>query len=128
MKKLLLLLFLVVSLNSFAGWEMMFCDSADEKGNCTGKTESFIFSGQEIQLQVVLKNADGIHTAKVYFEIYLVDPTTFAEELVATQELQTAEKAAVAIKAIRLSKKGSYLIKARDSYKDYLTSRELTIK
>jgi len=128
MKKLFLLPFVVVSLNSFAGWEMMFCDSADEKGNCVVKSESFILSGQEMQLTVVLKKAEGIRTTKVYFEIYLVDQTTFAEELVAMEELQTTETATVAIKAIKLSKKGSYLIKARDSYKDYITSRELAVK
>lgn len=128
MKKLLPLLFLLVSLNSFAGWEMMFCDSADEKGNCAGKAESFVLSGQDVQLKIVLANAEGIRTTKVYFEIYLVDPITFAEELVATEELQTAENATVAFKAIKLSKKGSYLIKARDSFKDYITSRELTVK
>jgi len=112
----------------FAGWKIIFCDSADEKGNCTGKAESFILSGEDVQLKVVLANADGIRTTKVYFEIYLVDPTTFTEELEATEELQTIESATIAIKAIKLSKKGSYLIKARDSYKDYITSRELTVK
>lgn len=128
MKKLFLLPFLVVSLNSFAGWEMMFCDSADEKGNCAGKSEAFVLSGQEMQLTVVLKNAEGIRTTKVYFEIYLVDPTTFAEELVGREELPTTETATVAVRTIKFSKKGNYLIKARDSYKDYITSRELTVK
>ena len=128
MKKLLLLPLLVVGLNSFAGWEMMLCDSADEKGNCNGKSESFVLSGKEVQFKVVLSNSEGIRTAKVYFEIYLVDPTTFAEDLLSTEELKTETNALVAIQSIKLSKKGNYLIKARDSYKDYITSRELAVK
>ena len=128
MKKLLLLPLLVVGLNSFAGWEMMFCDSADEKGNCIGKSESFILSGKEVPFKVVLSNAEGIRTAKVYFEIYLVDQNTFAEDLLNTEELKTESNTLVAVQSIHIFKKGSYLIKARDSYKDYITSRELTVK
>ena len=128
MKKLLLLPLLVVSLNSFAGWEMMFCDSADEKGNCVGKSETFVLTGAELALKVVLTNAAGVQTTKVYFEIYAVNTATFAEDLLTTEEVATAEKATAVVSAIKLSKKGSYLIKARDSYKDYITSRELTVK
>ncbi len=128
MKKLLLLPLLVVSLNSLAGWEMMFCDSADEKGNCVGKSETFVLSGAELTLKVVLANAAGIQTTKVYFEIYSVNTATFAEDLVKIEELTTAESATTVVSAIKLSKKGTYLIKARDSYKDYITSRELMVK
>ena len=81
-----------------------------------------------MQFKVVLSNAEGIRTAKVYFEIYLVDQNTFAEELISSEELKTETTSLIAIQSIALSKKGSYLIKARDSYKDYITSRELTVK
>ncbi len=128
MKKLLLLPFLVVSLNSFAGWEMLFCDSVDDRGNCTAKSESFILSGKEVSINAVLKNTEGIHTTKVYFEVYSVNPTTFTEDLVASEELRTETNATVAIQSIKLSKKGSYVIKVRDSYKDYITSRELSVE
>jgi hypothetical protein len=128
MKKLLVLPLLVVALNSFAGWEMMFCDSVDEKGNCVGKAELLNLSGPEKMVQVVLTNVDGVHTQKIYFEVYLVDPTTFAEDLVTSAELSTSPTALMASQAIHINKKGQYLIKARDSYKDYITSRELTVK
>lgn len=128
MKKLLLLPLLVVGLNSFAGWEMMFCDSVDEKGNCIGKAESFNLLGDALKLNIVLANAEGLHTNKVYFEVYLVDPATFNEALVTSEEVNTESNAQGTSRSIHLSKKGSYLIKARDSYKDYITSRELTVK
>lgn len=128
MKKLLPPLFLLISINSFAGWEMMFCDSVDDKGNCKNKSEMFSLSNNEARLNVALTNAEGLHTTKIYFEIYFVDPATFAEELVGTQEINTQANAQSASCSIRLSKKGSYLIKARDSYKDYITSRELAVK
>ncbi len=128
MMKLLPSLFLLVSLNSYAGWQMLFCDSADQQSNCIGKSETFILSGASIPLKAVLSNTEGIKTTKIYFEVYLVDPTTFAEDLVATEELKIEPTATIAIQAISLNKKGNYLIKARDSYKDYITSRELVVK
>ena len=128
MLKLLSPLFLLVSLNSYAGWQMLFCDSTDQQGNCIGKSETFILSGATVPLKVVLSNTEGIKTTKIYFEIYLVDPATFAEDLVATEELKTEVNATVAFQALSLNRKGNYLITARDSYKDYLTSRELTVK
>ena len=128
MMKLLPSLFLLVSLNSYAGWQMLFCDSADQQGNCIGKSETFILSSAPVPLKVVLSNTEGIKTSKVYFEVYLVDPTSFAEDLVATEELKTEANSTIAIQPINLNKKGNYLIKARDSYKDYITSRELTVK
>ena len=128
MLKLLSPLFLLVSLNSYAGWQMLFCDSADQQGNCISKSETFILSGASIPLKVVLSNTEGIKTTKIYFEVYLVDPATFAEDLVVTEELKTETNSTVAVQSINLNKKGNYLIKARASYKDYITSRELTVK
>jgi len=118
----------VASLNSFAGWQMMFCDSADEKGNCVGKSETFILSRNSVSLKAVLSNTEGLRTAKIYFEVYLIDQASFSEDLISTEELKTESTAFSANKTITLTKRGSYLIKTRDSYKDYITSRELAVK
>lgn len=128
MSKLLLFPFFFVSINSFAGWQMLFCDSVDAQANCIGKSEIFSLSNNEVHLNVALVNTEGLHTTKIYFEVYLVDPVTFSEKLISTQEINTQANAQGAVHTIQLSKKGNYLIKARDSYKDYITSRELTVK
>lgn len=124
MRKLLLLPFVFFALQSFAGWEMNFCDSVDEKGNCNGKSESLTLS----ETKVLLANSNGLQTAKVYFEVLLVDQNTFAEELISTEEIKTEMSSLFANASIHFPKKGHYLIKARDSYKDYITSRELDVK
>ena len=124
MKRLLLLPLLFVALNSFAGWEMMFCDSVDDKGNCTGKAETFSLAGR---LNVLLLNPDGLRTTKVYFEVYKVDPNTFMEDLVITEEVNTTSEANKVAAVLKPTAKGNYLVKARNAYKDYITSRELVI-
>ncbi len=124
MKRLLLLPLLFVALNSFAGWEMMFCDSVDDKGNCTGKAETFSLAGR---LNVLLLNPDGLRTTKVYFEVYKVDPNTFMEDLVITEEVNTTAEANKVAAVLKPTAKGNYLVKARNAYKDYITSRELVI-
>ncbi len=124
MKRLLLLPLLVIALNSFAGWEMLFCDSVDNTGNCVGKAETFNLAGR---LNVLLLNPDGLRTTKVYFEVYKVDPATFMEDLVTTEEVNTTAEANKVAAVLKPGAKGNYLIKARNAYKDYITSRELVI-
>lgn len=124
MRKLLLFPLVFLSLHSFSGWEMSFCDSVDEKGNCIGKSESLTLS----DTKVLLANSSGLQTVKVFFEILLVDQNTFAEELIGTEEIKTEITSLFASASIHFPKKGHYLIKARDSYKDYITSRELEVK
>jgi hypothetical protein len=127
MKKLILLPLLFAGLFSFAGWEMSFCDSVDQKGNCIGLSEIFIFS-KPLQVNVLLANKAGLQTSKIYFEILLLDINTFAEELVITEEVKTEPALYFVSQSIHFSKKGHYIIKARDSFKDYITSRELEVK
>ncbi len=128
MKRLILLPMLAACLNSFAGWEMVFCSAVDEKEECVGKAETFTMSGTAIEFSVLLSNAEGLNTAKVYFEVYKIDPATFTEDLVATQEISTAANAKGTSQVLKLTQKGNYLIKARNAYKDYITSRELVIQ
>ena len=129
MKKVLsVLIFSLLVLQSFAGWDMLFCDSVDDKNNCTGKSSTFTLSGTEIKFTVLLQNADGINTDKVYFEIYALDPNTYAEELKTTEEVKTQAAQAMAYQVLTITKKGHYLIKARNAFKDYITSREVEIK
>lgn len=127
MKRLVLLPLLAIAFNCFAGWEMMFCDTVDANGNCSGKKETLTLAGQSVHFTVLLANGDGLHTNKVYFEVFKVNPDTFIEEPVVTEETATGADANKASRSIKLTQKGSYLIKARNEYKDYLTSRELVI-
>jgi hypothetical protein len=127
MKKLLVLPLLVAALNSFAGWELMFCDTVNDKGECVGKADAFSLKGTALNFNVLLANTEGLKTVKIYFEVYVVNPATYAEELITTQEITTAKDAKAAFVAISLTKKGNYLIKARDAYKDYITSREVVV-
>ena len=50
------------------------------KNNCVGKSAAFTLSGAEIKLTVMLQNADGLRTKKIYFEVYRMDPSTYAED------------------------------------------------
>ncbi len=129
MKKVLsVLIFSLLVLKSFADWNMMFCDSVDAQNNCVGKSASFSLSGAEVKLTVVLQNADGMHTNKIYFEVYSMDPATYAEDLTATEETPTEATQKQTYHSLTISKKGHYLIKARDAFKDYITSREVEVK
>jgi len=129
MKKLIpALVFVFYTHSSFAEWDMAVCDSADESGNCIGKSTSFSFSGTELNLKAMLVNADGLHTNKVYFELYLMDPATYNEDLLSTDEVKTEESQKNVWQTIRIAKKGHYILKARDAFKDYITSREIEIK
>ena len=129
MKKFLsVLIFSLLVLKSSADWDMMFCDSVDDKNNCNGKSNTFTLSSSEIKFTVLLQNADGMRTDKVYFEIYTLDPNTYAEELKASEEVKTQSGQAMVSRALSIIQKGHYLIKARDSFKDYITSREVEIK
>ena len=76
----------------------------------------------------MLQNADGLRTKKIYFEIYRMDPATYAEDLIVTEETSGEAVQKLAYHSLTISKKGHYLIKARDAFKDYITSRELEIK
>lgn len=127
MRKLLLLPLLMFTLHSFAGWEMMLCDSVDEKGNCKNKSENFTFS-DNLNVTILLSNASGLQTEKVYFEISLLDTTTYAEELIGTEETKTQSVSFYTAHIIHFTKRGHYVIKARDQYKDYITSREVEVK
>ena len=129
MKKLLsALVFILFSINSFADWDMMVCSLVDDKGNCIGKSETFTFISNELPLTVKLSNTDGLRTAKVYFEVYLMDLTTYAEELLNTEETKTEATQSSVSQIIKFLKKGHYIIKARDAFKDYITSREVEVK
>lgn len=127
MKKLILLPFLAVGLYSFAGWEMSFCDSTDDKGNCMGKAEAFTWSSS-LAVKVLLANASGLQTDRIYFEISLLDTSTFAEDLQSSEEVKTEPASLFVSQTIHLTKKGHYVVKARDSFKDYITSREIDVK
>jgi hypothetical protein len=129
MKKILpSVVFFLLSFSASAEWDMMFCDSVDTKTNCIGKSSVFQLSGAEVQLTVILQNAQGLRTAKVYFEVYRMDVNTYAEDLTATEETKTEPTQASAYQTIHILNKGHYLIKARDAFKDYITSRELEVK
>ena len=122
------LILILLSSSSFAEWNMMFCDSIDSKADCVGKAAIFQLSGTELQLAVVLQNSDGLHTAKVYFEVYRMDPSTYAEDLTSTEEIKTQPTQASVYQTLRILQKGHYMVKARDAFKDYITSRELEVK
>ncbi len=127
MRKLVLVPLLILALTSFAGWEMKFCDSVDAQGNCTGSSEAINFS-QKQQVKVLLSNAKGLQTGKVFFEICSFDPNTFVEEVISTEEVKTETASTFTLLTVTFTKAGHYLIKARDSYKDYITSREVEVK
>lgn len=129
MKKILSALILMLLFSkSFADWDMMFCESVDGQNNCIGKSAIFALTGSEIKFTVMLQNADGLRTSKIYFEVYSMDPATYAEDLIVTEETTAEAIQKLAYHSIAISKKGHYLIKARDAFKDYITSRELEIK
>jgi hypothetical protein len=129
MKKLLpALISLLLSLHSFAGWDMLFCDSVDTKTNCLGKSTVFQLSDSAVRVLIILQNADGLHTGKIYFEVYRMDQTTYAEDLTSTEETKTEPTQATAYQTIRILQKGHYLVKARDAFKDYITSREFDVR
>jgi hypothetical protein len=129
MKKLLpALIFILLSLPTFADWDMMFCDSVNQKADCIGKAAVFQLAGTDLQLTVMLLNLQGLRTAKVYFEIYRMDPATFAEDLVYTEEAKTEPIQASVYQTFHILQKGHYLVKARDAFKDYITSRELEVR
>lgn len=129
MKKILpAFIFTLLVLKSSADWDMMFCDSVDDKNNCTGKSSAFTLSGSEIKFTVMLQNAGGIRTDKVYFEVYTLDPNTYAEDLKTIEEVKTQSTQAMVYHTLSITQKGHYLIKARDAFKDYITSREIEIK
>jgi hypothetical protein len=129
MKKFLpALIFILLSFNSFADWDMLFCDSLDQTSDCLGQSTVFQFAGTELSLLVFLKNPQGLRTAKVYFEIYRVDPSTYAEELTGTEEAKTEPTQASVSQTLHFPQKGHYLVKARDAFKDYITSREIQVQ
>jgi hypothetical protein len=129
MKKLLpALIFVLLSLPTFAEWDLMFCDSVDQKANCIGKSALFQLTGSDLQLSVILQNADGMHTPKIFFEIYRMDLSTYAEDLIATEEIKAEPVQASVYHTFHILQKGHYLVKARDAFKDYITSRELDVK
>ena len=127
-KALSVLIFSLLVLKSSADWDMMFCDSIDDKNNCNGKSSAFTLSGSEIQFTVLLQNTDGIRTDKIYFEIYTLDPNTYAEDLKTTEEVKAQSTQAMVSRTLSITQKGHYLVKVRDGFKDYITSRELEIK
>jgi hypothetical protein len=129
MKKLLpVLVLILLSIQSFADWDLMVCESVDNTGNCIGKSTTFNFISAELPLTVKLFNADGLRTAKIYFEVYLMDLNTYAEDLLTTEEAKTEASQSSVSQTIKFLKKGHYIIKARDAFKDYITSRELEVK
>jgi hypothetical protein len=129
MKKLLpALIFILLSFNTFADWDMMFCDSINHKADCIGKSALFKLTGSDLQLSVVLQNAEGMRTGKIYFEVYRMDMNTYAEDLVATEETKTEPVQPSVYQQLHIGQKGHYMVKARDAFKDYITSRELEVQ
>jgi hypothetical protein len=57
-----------------------------------------------------------------------MDLATYAEDLTSTEETKTEPSQATAYQTIRILQKGHYMVKARDAFKDYITSREFDVR
>lgn len=55
-----------------AGYEISICDSISPRGTCLGKNELFHFTGDKMNLQVLVHNKEMLKTGKILYKLYLM--------------------------------------------------------
>jgi len=127
MKKTSFALFLLLFfLSSQAGYDLLFCSSIDNKGDCNGKSETFVWNGDNTSIQMLIKANEKIPTAKLNVKIFLMKNDREGE-LYADLGLNVVPNSYTAIKKLFFYKPGYYKVEIRDDKGNLLTKGFATI-
>lgn len=127
MKRLTLLLtMLLFSASTYAGYDLLFCTSADSLGNCKEAGNTFEWNGDKTYLQLIVLNKDTITTNRLKFKLYAMnndrEGTLYADLSVAVPN-----NALYAVKKMYFYKPGYYKVEVLDDKDGKLTSGFVTI-
>lgn len=127
MKRLsLLLIMLLFSASTYAGYDLLFCTNADSLGNCKEPGNTFEWNGDKTYLQLIVLNKDTITTNRLKFKLYAMENDRVGT-LYADLSVAVAPNALYAVKKMYFYKPGYYKVEVLDDKDGKLTSGFVTI-